>query len=190
MKIFPKVWILLTAVLMISAFGCKTQTENNNAEKKAVDNNISGAIAVIHPLNGSDVTGTVYFKKLPEGIEITADINGLTPGKHGFHVHEYGDLRAEDGSSAGGHFNPFDEPHGGPTMQKRHVGDLGNIEAPEEGTAHYQMINNLISFSGESSIIGRSIIIHEGEDDFTTQPSGNSGKRIAGGVIGIANPKY
>jgi len=190
MKTFQKVWIVLTVSLVITTFGCKTETENTNMQSKADTVNINGAIAVIHPLNGSNVSGIVYFKKVPEGIEIIADINGLAPGKHGFHVHEYGDLRAEDGSSAGGHFNPYDEPHGGPQMEKRHVGDLGNILAPEEGIAHYQMINKLISFSGESSIIGRSIIIHEGEDDFTTQPSGNSGERIGGGVIGIANPKY
>lgn len=147
---------------------------------------ISRAVAVLHPTRGNTAQGIVTFTKEKGGVRVVADIEGLTPGKHGFHIHEYGDCSAPDGTSAGGHFNPEGKPHGAPTSQNRHVGDLGNIAADAEGKAHFEWTDPLIAFTGTRSIIGRAIIVHVDEDDLKSQPTGNAGPRIACGVIGIA----
>ncbi len=144
------------------------------------------AIAVLHPTEGNKAAGTVTFVCKSDGVHVTADIQGLTPGKHGFHVHEYGDCSAADGTSAGGHFNPEGERHGAPTDKERHMGDLGNITAGSDGKAHFEWTDQVISLKGPHSIIGRAVIVHMGEDDLKSQPTGNAGPRAACGVIGIA----
>lgn len=145
------------------------------------------AVCVLNPTVGNKVMGTVRFTEVVGGVKVVADIRGLTPGKHGFHIHECGDCTFPDGSSAGGHFNPKKMNHGSPMDAMRHEGDMGNIEADASGKAHLEYVDKTISFQGETSIIGRSIIVHEKEDDMKTQPSGNAGARLACGVIGIAN---
>lgn len=147
---------------------------------------ITKATAVLHPTEGSQVTGTVTFTQTAAGIRVVGNVEGLTAGQHGFHVHEYGDCSAPDGTSAGGHFNPDGKDHGAPTDMDRHVGDLGNIMADESGIGTYDRTDTVIAFSGSHSIIGRGVIVHAGEDDFTTQPTGGAGARAACGVIGIA----
>ncbi len=147
------------------------------------------AIAVLHPTEGNTVNGIVTFTTVDNGIKIVADVKGLAPGKHGFHIHTYGDCRALDAASTGGHFNPGNTKHGAPTDAERHVGDLGNLEADENGVAHYEFTDTVIAFFGPHSVIGRAIIVHADEDDFTSQPTGNAGARIACGVIGIAAEK-
>jgi Cu-Zn family superoxide dismutase len=142
------------------------------------------AIAVLYPTAGNRVSGQVTFTKTMDGVEIVADISGLTPGEHGFHIHQWGDCSAEDGTSAGGHYNPFNDPHGGPMDAKRHVGDLGNIRVQSDGTGHYQETDKVVSLEGPNSIIGRAVILHAGEDDLASQPTGNAGARLACGVIG------
>ncbi len=148
---------------------------------------ITAAVAVLQPTEGNDVHGIVSFTQIEDGIKIVADVEGLSVGKHGFHIHEYGDCSSPDGTSAGGHFNPENMPHGAPADMERHAGDLGNLEANADGKAHYERIDNHISFSGSHSIIGLAVIIHEGEDDFISQPTGNAGSRVACGIIGVAN---
>jgi len=149
--------------------------------KGAVDVKI--ATAMLHPTEGNNVQGTVTFTKAPNGVRIVAVVRNLEPGKHGFHIHEHGDCSAHDASSAGGHFNPTGKKHGGPDNPERHVGDMGNLEADENGIAHYDRIDELMTLTGKDSIIGRSVVVHAGEDDLHTQPTGNSGARIACGVI-------
>jgi Cu-Zn family superoxide dismutase len=111
---------------------------------------------------------------------------GLNPGQYGFHIHEYGDCTAPAGTSAGGHFNPENQPHAGPDQAQRHVGDLGNLEADNSGNAHYEKTDTHLKFDGRDSIIGRGVIVHTGVDDLVSQPSGNAGPRVACGVIGVA----
>src|SRR5438309_2658349 len=94
------------------------------------------AIAVLHPTAGSNVSGTVTFTKGTDGIQVVADLTGLTPGKHGFHVHEFGDCSSPDGNLAGGHFNPTHKQHGAPDAADRHPGDPVNIEAAASGKPH------------------------------------------------------
>jgi Cu-Zn family superoxide dismutase len=150
---------------------------------------VTKAIAVVHPLGESKVSGKVVFTQTRSGVEISAEITGLEPGEHGFHVHEFGDCSMADGTCAGGHFNPTGAPHAGPDDAKRHVGDLGNIKVSEDGKATYKRVDKLVALNGPNSVIGRSVIIHAAPDDLKTQPSGNAGARVGCGVIGIADPK-
>ena len=176
--------------LMLTVFACSTE-EIPQAYPPVVPievkSDVTRAVAVLIPTEGNEVTGTINFIKMDSGIRVIADITGLEPGKHGFHIHQYGNCSALDGTSAGGHFNPFDKPHGAPTDAERHVGDLGNVIANEGPVAHYERIDGILSFDGKESIIGRSVILHAGEDDYKTQPTGNAGERVACGVIGIAD---
>lgn len=135
--------------------------------------------------SGSQVTGTVTFTKVGDDLQVVADITGLKPGKHGFHIHEKGDCSAPDAASAGGHFNPMQHKHGGTTGMERHEGDLGNIETDASGKTHLDWKGKL-SLSGANSIIGKSVVVHEKEDDLKTDPSGNSGARVACGAIEAA----
>ena len=190
MKIkIPSMLPALAAVAAV-AVGCSSQVhqEAHQAAPPAADASITKAVAVIHPVGDSGVTGTVTFEKVSDGVKVVADVTGLEPGEHGFHVHEFGDCSAPDGTSAGGHFNPENKPHGAPTDAERHVGDLGNITSDASSAAHYERTDQLIALSGPHSIIGRAIIIHVGQDDLTSQPTGNAGARAACGVIGIAKP--
>ena len=144
------------------------------------------AAAQLEAKSGSQVTGTVTFTKVGDEVQVVADIQNLKPGKHGFHIHEKGDCSAADAASAGAHFNPTQKHHGGPMTADHHAGDLGNIEADASGKAHLDWKGKL-SLSGKDSIIGRSVVVHEKEDDLKTDPSGNSGARIACGTINAAD---
>ena len=146
------------------------------------------AIAVLHGTDGNEgVKGVVRFTQMGDGVHIEAEIEGLTPGKHGMHVHEFGDSNCGDGKCTGGHFNPFGVDHGGPDANVRHVGDFGNVEAGADGKATYSRHDTVIALdmSSKACIIGRAIILHGGEDDLTSQPTGAAGSRLAAGVIGI-----
>jgi Cu-Zn family superoxide dismutase len=150
---------------------------------------ITKAVCVLTPLGNSGVKGTIWFTQKGDKVEITGEVSGLTPGLHGFHIHEFGDLTDTDmGKHAGGHFNPTNMPHGGPNDEKRHAGDLGNLEAGQDGKAVVKMLDGVILLNGPPSILGRGIIVHADPDDLKTQPTGNAGGRVAVGVIGVAHP--
>jgi superoxide dismutase, Cu-Zn family len=158
------------------------------AQDKAKDKmgSTSGrAVAVLHPAPGGKVEGTVWFDPAAGGIKVKARVTGLTPGTHGFHVHEFGDCSAADFTSAGGHFNPMRQPHGAPQASARHVGDLGNIVAGADGVASLDWTDTQLTFDGHHAIIGRAVIVHAKADDLKTQPTGDAGGRLACGVIGI-----
>jgi Cu-Zn family superoxide dismutase len=190
MKISAKLTMAaMGCFLALTFFACSTEEVAQTYPPVVpieVKSDVTKAVAVLIPTEGNEVTGTINFIKMDSGIRVIADITGLEPGKHGFHIHQYGNCSALDGTSAGGHFNPFDKPHGAPTDAERHVGDLGNVIANEGPVAHYERIDGILSFDGKESIIGRSVILHAGEDDYKTQPTGNAGARVACGVIGIA----
>ncbi len=149
---------------------------------------ITKAIAVLHPTQGSSVGGTVTFTADGDTMKVVADLTGLTAGKHGFHIHEFGDCSDPKAASAGGHFNPANHQHGAPDATDRHAGDLGNIEADASGKAHLEMTDQMMKLSGADSIVGHAVIVHEKADDLKTQPTGDAGGRLACGVIGIAKP--
>ena len=126
-------------------------------------------------------------------VRVNVELEGFEPNtKHGFHVHESGDL-TKGCESMCAHFNPFDKPHGGRDDIMRHVGDLGNLEANSEGKVKLEFIDNIIKLRGEYSIIGRGLIIHQGEDDCgmgenaESKITGNSGARIGCAIIGYAS---
>jgi len=147
---------------------------------------VTKAVATLEPKSGSQVTGTATFTKSGDEVQVVADIQNLKPGKHGFHIHEKGDCSAPDAASAGGHFNPTHQHHGGPSTAKHHTGDLGNVTADASGKAHLDWKGKL-QLNGADSIIGKSVVVHEKEDDLKTDPAGNSGARIGCGVINAAD---
>ena len=173
----------LMAGLLVGSVACAPQEEVQSSEHNV--QSISHAVAVLAPTDGSAANGVVTFTQLEAGVRVVADLIGLEPGVHGFHVHEFGDCSASDGTSAGGHFNPEGFEHGAPTDEYRHVGDLGNVTADDSGVVHYEYVDNRIGFAGSNSIIGRGVIVHAGEDDLATQPTGAAGARVACGVVGI-----
>lgn len=150
---------------------------------------VEQAVAVVHPTDGSEAEGVVIFTETDEGVLVEATISGLEPESlHGFHVHEYGDCRAGDAESAGGHYNPTDMPHAGPTDEERHMGDMGNLPSDEDGVATLEYVDEKIVLSGINSVVGYAVIVHAEQDDLETQPTGDAGARLGCGVIGVANP--
>jgi superoxide dismutase, Cu-Zn family len=149
------------------------------------------ATAILLPTKGSQVNGTVDFTQRGHTVIVVAKVTGLTPGAHGFHIHEKGNCTAPDASSAGGHFNPGGMAHGGPSGNPRHGGDLGNLEADSSGVANYKAEVTGISLgTADDSIIGRAVIVHAKADDLTTQPTGDSGARVACGLISKSPDKW
>jgi len=178
--------LAMCSLVCIAVLGLRTQADAQHQEQKAEDGSITKAVAVLFPTKGSDVKGRVTFSQDGRTIHVHAEISGLTPGKHGFHVHEFG-VWSEDGMASGGHFNPTKSPHAAPDSAKRHVGDLGNVTANANGNVTYDLDDAHLSFHGAHSIIGRGLVVHEKVDDFG-QPTGNAGGRVAVGVIGVAKP--
>ncbi len=145
-----------------------------------------GAAADLAPASGSSVKGRVTFAPTGSALRVKAQITGLSIGTHGFHVHEVGDCSAPDATSAGGHFNPANHPHGGPKDAQRHAGDLGNIEAGPDGTAWLDATFSGLGLDGPTGIVGRSVVVHAAADDLKTAPAGNAGARVACGVVKVA----
>lgn len=173
-------------LLLFFVMGCTQQQSQNQQMEQEPSTNYSKAVAVVHPTEGNEVTGSVTFTKTEDGVRVQANFEGLDQGRHGFHIHEYGDCTASDGTSAGGHYNPTGNQHGSPTQDNRHMGDMGNLAASEGGSATLDYVDSKIELNGANSIIGRGIVVHGGEDDFESQPSGAAGPRVGCGVIGIA----
>ncbi len=176
-------FLTLTALGLLTAapqlFAADAPTESKAAA-------VTKAVALLHPTDGSKVEGTITFTKVPDGVKVEGTVTGLTPGKHGFHIHEFGDTTSPDGKAAGGHFNPSNHPHGGLEAEQHHAGDLGNIEADASGNARVDVTSKALAFTGANSILGRGLVVHAGTDDLKSQPSGEAGARAAVGVIGVA----
>ena len=184
--------ILATAVVMPGA-GCSESKAPVSQTKKMADNAMPMAVATIGSASAAatqpsnqHVTGTVTFTQEKNGVKAVVELTGLSPGKHGIHIHEKTDMSAKDLTSAGGHWDPEGhKQHGGPTSEadKRHAGDLGNLEADASGKAHYEVTVPGVSIGGKNDIVGHSVIVHAKEDDMKSNPAGNAGGRVAGGAI-------
>ncbi|CAK8680273.1 unnamed protein product [Clavelina lepadiformis] len=145
-------------------------------------------------LKGEKGSGTINFTQAGDGepVKITGTLTNLSAGKHGFHIHEFGD-HTNGCTSTGGHFNPEKVDHGAPTdpPTKRHYGDLGNVMADESGKAEVNVTDNLVTLTGPNSVIGRAVVVHADEDDLgqggfsDSKTTGHAGGRLACGVIGI-----
>ena len=142
------------------------------------------ATAALAPTKGSQTAGNVTFIQKGDKVVVDARVTGLTPGLHGFHVHEKGDCTAPDAASAGAHFNPLKTPHAGPDSPQRHAGDLGNLSADAGGVAVYHAeVSGISVGTAADSIVGRAVIVHANADDLRSQPAGNAGPRLACGLI-------
>src|SRR5256885_4128152 len=143
------------------------------------------ATATLDSTSGSTAKVTVHFQNAgDDGVEVTADLTGVPPGVHGFHIHEKGDC-GNNAQNAGGHFNPTGMVHGAPDAVSHHAGDFGNVTADANGEVHTRFTTHSISLKSGDSInpVGRAVVLHEKADDLVSQPSGNAGARIACGVI-------
>ncbi|MCX7556150.1 superoxide dismutase family protein [Xanthomonadaceae bacterium JHOS43] len=146
----------------------------------------SSAMAELVATEGNTATGTLTLAAESGGVHITGSLTGVAPGgMHGFHVHETGDCSAPDASSAGPHFNPEGHAHGHPGHGEHHAGDMPNLAADDSGTlvVDVQVAGITLGDGGATDILGRAIVLHASADDYTTQPAGDSGPRIACGVI-------
>lgn len=143
------------------------------------------ATAQLQPTRGNNVTGNVTFTQKGDKVAVAAKVSGLKPNQeHGFHVHEKGDCSSGDGMSAAGHFNPKGSPHGHPSTQAHHAGDMPNLKADAYGNASMTAELDIITVSeGPTSVVGRGLIVHAQPDDYKSQPVGNAGARMACAVI-------
>jgi Cu-Zn family superoxide dismutase len=170
MKIFKTIGLLAITMIVLSA--CDT------SEKRA--------IAKIEAKSGSTVSGTVTFTEKDGIVTMKAALAGLSEGNHAIHIHAIGDCSAPDGKSAGGHWNPTNENHGKWMEAPFHIGDIGNLVVGADGTGTIERETNLWSIGGKEAnknVVGHAIIIHEGPDDFSSQPSGAAGPRVGCGEI-------
>lgn len=169
MKPFP---LVMAAVLATALAGCASRSGPT-------------AVATLAPTTGNTTAGTVQFTQQGSRVLVSGIVRGLNPyAEHGFHVHEKGDCSSGDGMSTGGHFNPTNAPHGRHGAGAHHVGDLASLRADEAGVARFSFESDTIRIgSGVNDVVGRGLIVHRDKDDFTTQPTGNAGPRMACGVI-------
>ncbi|KAJ3329101.1 hypothetical protein HDU76_008646, partial [Blyttiomyces sp. JEL0837] len=180
--------------LSTGVIGWKNATSIPASTNSSTDSTPKHAIVVVTPTTDSTVSGYAKFiqNSPTDGVQVSLNISGLAPGsKHGVHVHIYGDLTSPLGTNNGGHFNPFKAPHGclNTTSDKRHAGDLGNLDADNTGRIETTITSDLLSlYRGyEGFALGHALIVHADPDDCITNPAGNSGKRLAQGVIGYRN---
>jgi Cu-Zn family superoxide dismutase len=195
----PSLLGALTAVAMAGAGVHQAGTidldraKGSHQQHAAPWEGVTQAVAVIGPTEGNDgVSGTVRFERVEGGVRVTAHVQGLEPGsKHGFHVHQFGDATAADGTSAGGHYDPSGSGHHAKpgAGEPHHAGDFGNLEANDQGVARYERTFEGLSIAGSKApVLGRAVIVHAQPDEFD-QPTGSAGARIGIGVVGVANPE-
>lgn len=165
---------IATLVAAAALSGCQSMTAD--APK---------AVADLQPTAGNRTAGSVTFTQVGDKVEVHAVVTGLKPNQeHGFHVHEAGDCSSGDGMSAKGHFNPLGRPHGHHATHDRHAGDMPNLKADGNGRADAKFTLDVVSvIDGQTSIVGRGLIVHVQPDDYKSQPVGNAGARMACALI-------
>lgn len=174
-----------TALLLA---GCASQPRADSAASMPAPAGGGGGMAsvALAPASGSTVSGKLMLMAMDGGVHVTGDIGGFAPhSAHGFHIHEKGDCSAADASSAGGHFNPGGDMHGRAGTAHHHLGDNDNLVADAAGVAHVdaRFAGAVLGGGGMDDILGKAVVVHADPDDYTSQPSGNAGARIACGVI-------
>lgn len=169
--------ILITVVFIAFIIGCKTQNKSADTKKLNI---------VFEAKSNSSVSGTATFIEKNGKVTFEAKLSGLKPGVHAIHIHEKSDCSAADGSSAGGHWNPTFKKHGKWGIGEYHKGDIGNFTADEKGNGKITLTTDewCIGCGDQTKdILGKGLIVHQGTDDFTSQPAGNAGARIACSAI-------
>ncbi len=180
---------LLLAVIFSLSHSCKEAKKESASEPNAgeieqeQEVNVEKISFAMESKSGSEVTGNVTFTDENGMVYMTAQLSGLTPGEHAIHLHEKADCSSDDGKSTGGHWNPTAEPHGKwGAAEGFHRGDIGNFIADEEGNATVEFSTDLWCIGCEDSsrnILGKAVIVHQGVDDFISQPSGAAGARVS-----------
>ena len=194
MNRFRSAWVLV--VILMAACGPQVRQATTTDDKMMKDDKgmmsatAVGATATLQAAPGTTHSGTVTFTPEGNGLRVVAHVQGVPPGRHGIHIHENGQCEHGSGAqhftTAGGHFNPTGAPHACPPTDPRHAGDLGNIEVGSDGTGHLELTVSNLALSGANGVIGKAVILHTGADDCTTQPTGNSGDRLACGVANMS----
>ena len=183
-----KIGIGLTAFCLLFSLGCKETKKESPQEAQDVEPvvkeiNVEKVSFTMEAKSGSEVAGQVTFTEEDGAVSMLAELTGLTPGEHAIHLHEKADCSSDDGKSTGGHWNPTAEPHGKWGGEEGfHRGDIGNFTADEEGNAQVEFSTDLWCLGCEDdtkNILGKAVIVHQGVDDFTSQPSGAAGARIS-----------
>jgi Cu-Zn family superoxide dismutase len=172
----------LLAVAVGAIAGCGSTGEGETA---AAGVGVRRATAWLNPTEGNSGGGSAIFIREGDQITVQVTLEQLPPGVHALHIHENGDCSAGDGTSAGGHWNPTGQDHGKWGEAPYHLGDVGNVTVGEDGTGSLTLGTDLWTMGGgaDTDVLGKSVILHAGPDDFTTQPTGGAGARLACGVI-------
>ncbi|WP_280155342.1 superoxide dismutase family protein [Piscinibacter sp. XHJ-5] len=179
---------LAVAAALTALGGCGSAPESvaasGSTASRAAPAARAKATATLEPTRGNTAAGTVTFEQHGDHVMVVAKVTGLKPNQdHGFHAHEKGDCSSGDGMSTGGHFNPNGKPHG-PQSGDHHAGDMPALKADANGNADARFhLTGVTLGSGPADLIGKGLIVHAQPDDYTTQPTGNAGGRIACGVI-------
>lgn len=179
------VWIGLGVVTLIS---CKSNSGSAAGPEARTQAPATTITVALEAKSGSNASGTATFTEKDGMVTFTARLVGLAPGEHAIHLHEKADCSAPDGASAGGHWNPTYSKHGkwGDT-QGYHKGDVGNFTADERGKGAVSLRTNewcIGCGDPAKDVLGKSIIVHSGADDFVSQPTGNAGGRLScGGIV-------
>lgn len=202
MKNQPALLLTLAAGLAVLTFACAPKADEHPAEhatepaaaapaEPAAPAAAATAVVKLQSVAGKNVNGSVVFTQEGDQVHVIADVAGVEPpGNHGFHLHQTGDCSAPDFTSAGGHFNPGNTPHACPGDDIRHGGDFGSILIKPDGTGTLDITTDLLTVDdGPLGVLGKAVILHEGEDDCVTQPTGNAGARLACGVVEKAGAK-
>lgn len=178
--------VLTVGCAGLIAVGCGgTGPSENSARQKSAGREVRRATAWLNPTQDSTAHGSAIFIREGERYTLQVSLEDTPPGEHAVHIHENGDCSAEDGSSAGGHWNPTGVAHGRWGIEPFHLGDIGNVTVGKEGSGSLMLTTDLWAMGGggDNDVLGRAVIVHAGADDFTTQPTGAAGGRIACGVI-------
>jgi Cu-Zn family superoxide dismutase len=188
--------ILMAFALTLAVTSCKETKEEESMEEMTEmedDNEMTAEESMSEELvvamgskSGSNVTGSIGFTQVGDEVEMVVELVGLEEGAHAIHLHQNGDCSSDDAKSAGGHWNPTDEAHGSWGEDMHHKGDIGNLQADADGNASLTFSTDkwcLDCDDENKRINGKAVIVHAKADDFTSQPSGAAGARVACGVI-------
>lgn len=175
-------FLILSVVILSSCAKMQTKTETTPVAE--TQSSVTKAVSDLHSVKFKSLKGMITIEELEKELKITADVSGLRPNsKLGFHIHENGVCEGPEYKTAGEHFNPHNQKHGRPEGKTRHMGDMGNLETNAEGVAKKVILLPKMQPHDMKELIGKSILIHAKKDDLKSQPSGNSGERVACGLI-------
>lgn len=175
-RVMKKIFLSIVLIVVV-IIGCKTSSDSSNSKKLNI---------VFEPKSNSTVSGTATFEEKNGKVTFVAKLAGLKPGVHAIHIHEKSDCTAADGSSAGGHWNPTFKKHGKWGVGEYHKGDIGNFTADEKGNGTITLTTDewcIGCGDATKDILGKGLIVHQGTDDYVSQPAGNAGARVACSAI-------